>query len=340
MQDLYAVLGVSERAGEDEIKHAFRSAAKRFHPDTPEGAKDKGRRFQSISAAYEILGDPAKRRQYDLGEIDANGEPRPKRADGPRTRADAWSKPAAAHANGPANGSGKEKEKQSASRLDAFRWAFEKAFGMQPNMDTRRKRRVEDLFAEFFGERQKGEKRGSARKGVDTHYDLTITFEEAVLGGTRRVKMPNGKRFDVKIPVGVNDGQIIRLKGLGEPGLAGGTDGDALVQIKIDRHPYYRREGRDIRLELPVTLTEAMLGAKIKVPTLYGPVTLSIPENSNTGTVFRLKGKGLPQQGLADAGDLLVGLAVRLPDKSTGPLADAVRKWESSNPYYPRKDIE
>jgi DnaJ-class molecular chaperone len=211
---------------------------------------------------------------------------------------------------------------------------------MQPNLDTRRKRRVEDLFAEFFGERQKGEKRGSTRKGVDTHYDLTITFEEAVLGGTRRVKMPNGKRFDVKIPVGVNDGQIVRLKGLGEAGLAGGTDGDALVQIKIDKHPYYRREGRDIRLDLPVTLAEAMMGAKIKVPTLYGPVTLTIPDNSNTGTVFRLKGKGLPQQGLADAGDLLVTLSVRLPDKTSGPLADAVRKWEANNPYHPRKDME
>jgi DnaJ-class molecular chaperone len=334
MQDLYAVLGVPERAGEDEIKQAFRAGAKKFHPDTAEGAKDKGRRFQALSAAYEILGDPAKRRQYDLGEIDANGEPRPKRPDGPRTRPDAWAKPPEAAANGAA------KEKEKASRLDAFRWAFEKAFGAQPNLDSRRKRRVEDLFAEFFGERQKGEKRGSARKGVDTHYDLTIAFEEAVLGGTRRVKMPNGKRFDVKIPAGVNDGQIIRLKGLGETGLAGGADGDALVQIKIDKHPYYRREGRDIRLDMPVTLTEAMMGAKLKVPTLYGPVTLSIPENSNTGTVFRLKGKGLPQQGLADAGDLLVTLSVRLPDKTQGPLADAVRKWEANNPYNPRKGME
>lgn len=336
MQDLYAVLGVSERAGEDEIKQAFRAAAKRFHPDTPEGAKDKGRRFQAISAAYEILGDPTKRTKYDRGEIDANGETRPRRPDGPRTRADAWERPAQAAANGAANGH----DKQNASRMDAFRWAFEKAFGMQPNADTRRKRRVEDLFAEFFGERQKGDKKGATRKGVDTHYDLTITFEEAVLGGTRRVKMPNGKRFDVKIPVGVNDGQIIRLKGLGEAGLAGGTDGDALVQIRIDKHPYYQREGRDIRLDLPVTLAEAMMGAKIRVPTLYGPVTLSIPENSNTGTVFRLKGKGLPQQGLADAGDLLVTLSVRLPEKTNGALAEAIRKWEAGNPYNPRKDMD
>jgi DnaJ-class molecular chaperone len=337
MQDPYAVLGVSERASEDEIKHAFRSAAKRYHPDTAEGAKDKGRRFQALSAAYEILGDPDKRRRYDLGEIDANGEPRPKRPDGPRTRADAWSKPQEPQTNGAANGAGKQ---QSSSRLDAFRWAFEKAFGAQPNLDARRKRRVEDLFAEFFGERQKGEKRGAARKGVDTHYDLRITFEEAVLGGTRRVKMPNGKRFDVKIPVGVNDGQIIRLKGLGETGLAGGADGDALVQIGIDKHPYYRREGRDIRLDLPVTLAEAMMGAKIKVPTLYGPVTLVIPEGSNTGTVFRIKGKGLPEQGLAAAGDLLVSLSVRLPDKASAPFTDAVRKWEANNPYNPRKEME
>ena len=123
MQDLYAVLGVSERAGEDEIKQAFRSAAKRFHPDTPEGAKDKGRRFQALSAAYEILGDPTKRRQYDLGEIDANGEARPKRPDGPRTRPDAWNKPPSPHANGASPGA----DKPQTSRLDAFRWAFEKA---------------------------------------------------------------------------------------------------------------------------------------------------------------------------------------------------------------------
>jgi DnaJ-class molecular chaperone len=225
--------------------------------------------------------------------------------------------------------------------MDAFRWAFEKAFGLQPNMDTRRKRRVEDLFAEFFGERQKGEKKGATtRKGVDALYDLTITFEEAILGGTRRVKMPNGKRFDVKIPVGVADGQTIRLKGLGEAGLAGGPDGDALVTIRIDKHPYFRRDGRDIRLDLPVTLAEAMTGAKIQLPTLFGPVTLTVPENSNTGTVFRIKGKGVPAAGISEAGDLLVTLAVHLPDKAGAVLTDAVRKWESKNPYYPRKGFQ
>jgi DnaJ-class molecular chaperone len=333
MHDLYAVLGVSVGATDDEVKHAFRSAAKRFHPDTPEGAKDKGKRFQALNAAYEILGDAAKRAQYDRGEIDHNGDPRPRKADGPRTRADAWER-AAPNGHAAPNATGRMDAAQ------AFRWAYEKAFGVQPTMDSRRKRRVEDLFAEFFGERTKGEKRGAVRKGVDTQYDLSITFEEAALGGTRRVKMPNAKRFDVRIPVGVAEGQVIRLKGLGEPGLAGGPDGDALVTVKIDKHPYYRRDGRDIRLDLPVTMSEALLGAKIKVPTLHGPVSLTIPERSNTGAIFRLKGKGLPAQGMQEAGDQLVTLVVHLPDRPGAALSDAIRKWEASNPYYPRKDME
>ena len=338
MQDLYAVLGVAPGAGDDEVKHAYRSAAKRWHPDTPDGAKDKGRRFQSLNAAYEILGDHTKRGQYDRGEIDGNGDPRPRKADGPRTRADAWEKPTNG-ASPAANGNGHA----TSSRMDAgqaFRWAFEKAFGTQPTSESRRKRRVEDLFSEFFGERQKGEKKSATRKGVDSLYDLVITFEEAVLGGTRRVKMPTGKRFDVRIPVGVFEGQVIRLKGLGEQGLAGGPDGDALITVKIEKHPFFRREGRDVRLELPVTLSEALMGAKIKVPTLYGPVTLVVPENSNTGSVFRLKGKGLPAQGMLEAGDQLVSLVLHLPDKANANLADAVRRWEASNPYYPRKGMD
>jgi DnaJ-class molecular chaperone len=342
MQDLYSVLGVAKGASEDDVKHAFRSLAKRWHPDTADGAADKGKRFQALNAAYEILSDANKRVQYDRGEIDWAGNPKPQNANGPQSNPAAKSNGSngAAHgANGKngANGHGEGNGRMDAAQ--AFRWAFEKAFGMQPNLDTRRKRRVEDLFAEFFGERQKADRKSSTRKGVDTLYDLSITFEEAVLGGTRRVKMPNGKRFDVRVPVGVREGQVIRLKSLGEPGLAGGPDGDALITVKIEEHPFYKRDGRDITLDLPVTLSEAVLGAKIKVPTLHGPVTMAIPENSNSGTVFRLKGKGVPQLGIHEAGDQLVTLVVQLPEKGNAALQDFVRRWEAAHPYQPRKGM-
>lgn len=325
MQDLYAVLGVPRSAADDEIKQAFRTLAKRFHPDTPDGAADKGRRFQQLNAAYEILSDQSKRGQYDRGEIDGHGNPRPRKAEGPRTRPDSWT-----HVNGHGG--------PMAERRDSggSRWSFARAFGLGQTPDGRRKKRVEELFSEFFGERQKGAK-GAARKGIDSQYELSITFEEAILGGTRRVKMPNGRRFDVKVPIGVKEGQVIRLKGLGESGLAGGIDGDALVTIRIETHPYFRREGRDILLELPVTLAEAICGAKVKVPTLQGPVTMTIPEGTNSGAVFRLKGKGVPGQNLADAGDQLVTVVVHLPEKPNGALTDFVKRWEAQNRYNPRK---
>ncbi|HAH10492.1 MAG TPA: molecular chaperone DnaJ, partial [Alphaproteobacteria bacterium] len=330
MHDPYSVLGVPRGASDDEIKQAFRAGAKRWHPDTPEGASDRGRRFKVLTSAYEILGDPVKRGQYDRGEIDGNGDARPRKADGPRTRADAWDQVAPQpHANGSTNGhAGPASTGSINSASKAIRWAFEKAFGLHSNPDNRRRRRVDDLFAEFFADERRDSKPSSTRKGLDLLYDLSITFEEAVLGGLRRVKMPNGKRFDVKVPAGVREGQVIRLKGLGEQGLLDGPNGDALVTISIEPHPFYRREGRDVRLDLPVTLLEALSGARIKVPTLYGPVTMTIPENANSGDVYRLKGKGVPAQGVQEAGDQLVSLVVRLPDKLNPALAEAVRRWE------------
>ncbi len=330
MYDPYSVLGVPRSATEDDVKQAFRSLAKRFHPDTPEGAADKGRRFKDLSIAYEILGDANKRRSYDRGEIDAHGNPRAGYA--PRAERE----PEAAHAETTTKSAKNGAHVNGESTSSAFRSAFERAFGGGTANDAK-KSRVEDLFSEFFGERSSGRKRPAPGKGLDSHYDLAVTFEEAALGGTRRVKLPGGKRFDVKVPIGVREGQTIRLRGLGEPGIPGGQAGDAMITITIEPHPYYRREGRDIHLDLPITLNEALHGAKVKVPTLHSSVTMVIPPGANAGQLFRLKGKGIPAHSINPAGDQFVTLQIVLPDQADQNLSDIVKRWEAAHPYDPRK---
>jgi len=349
MYDPYSVLGVQRSASEDDIKSAFRSLAKRFHPDTSEGASDKGKRFRDLSIAYQVIGDPSKRKAYDRGEIDAHGNPRhgyvPRREpeeepqkEHAETATKAKNGTNGAHVNGHANGTQTNGAQTNGDGTSsAFRNAFERAFGSGSASEPK-KSRVEDLFSEFFGERSGGaRKKPTPGKGLDSHYDLSITFEEAALGGTRRVKLPAGKRFDVKIPIGVRDGQSIRLKGLGEPGIPGGQAGDAMITIKIEAHPYYRREGHDIHLDLPITLNEALHGAKVKVPTLGGPVVMVIPPGANAGQVFKLKGKGIPGYAIQPAGDQFVTLQIVLPDQSDSNLNDIVKRWEAAHPYDPRK---
>lgn len=382
MYELYSLFGVPRSSTDDEIKQAFRSLAKRYHPDTPEGASDKGRRFKDLSSAYEILGDPIKRRAYDRGEIDGYGNPRAgysARAAAEREaerEAERQAESARAARTEEKAGASSGAQRESARSTNgsgasaAFRSAFEKAFGggsangQSANgangagatngtngtngangngatngaaADGRKQSRVEDLFSEFFGDRSGGKKRPAHGKGIDTSYDLPVTFEEAALGGTRRVKMPNGKRFDVRLPVGTREGQAIRLKGLGETGAAGGQDGDAIITVNIEPHPYFRRDGRDIHLDLPITINEALHGAKIKVPTLHGSVTMVIPPGANAGQVFRLKGKGIPSHAIHPAGDQFVTLQIALPDKADPNLVDVVKRWEAANPYNPRK---
>ncbi len=327
MYDPYSVLGVSRSANDDDIKQAFRALAKRFHPDTPEGSADKGRRFQDLSIAYEILGDRKKRHLYDRGAIDAHGNPRPGYVPMPEAQEE--------EAGDTETITRPEKPKSNGEAASGFRGAFERAFGLGPAAE--RKSRVEDLFSEFFGERSGNRTRPAPGKGLDTHYDLNVTFEEAALGGTRRVKLPDGKRFDVRVPVGVREGQVIRLRGLGEAGLPGGPAGDALITISIEPHPYFKREGKDIYLELPITLNEALHGSKVKVPSLQGQITMAIPPRANAGQQFRLKGKGVPGQGLQPAGDQIVTVQLVLPEQADQNLSDIVRRWETAHPYQPRR---
>lgn len=336
MYDPYSVLGVSRTAGEDEVKHAFRRLAKRFHPDTPEGASDKGRRFKDLSIAYEILGDARKRRAYDRGEIDAHGNPRAGYRAPPEPEADpepAFRTRASTRPSEPPSDPSSSPDRHGEGPSASFRSAFERAFGGNTgSAGPRTESRVEDLFAEFFGDRQEGTARREADGDARGHFDLQITFEEAVLGGTRRVKLPDGRRFDVRIPIGVKDGHSIRLSGLGEAG-------DATVVILVEPHPYFRREGNDIHLSLPVTLSEAIHGAKISVPTLHGEVAMTIPGGSSSGQVLRLKGKGVPAHAIHAPGDQLVTLHIVLPENADPELADMVKRWESTHPYDPRRKM-
>ena len=344
MYDPYSVLGLARSAGEDEVKQAFRTLAKRFHPDTPEGASDKGRRFKDLSIAYEIVGDAKKRRAYDRGEIDAHGNPRPGYVQRPEEEQEVEAEPVfdlggATFADAPPKNGNGATNGTSDQASSAFRNAFERAFGNSGGSEPKNNSRVEDLFSEFFGEQAANHKKSSAAKGLDNHFELVITFEEAMLGGSRRVKMPDAKRLDVRIPVGVRDGQSIRLKGRGEAAYSNSQTGDALITIVIEPHPYFRRDGLDILLNLPITLGEALHGGKISVQTLHGPVSMNIPAGTNAGQVLRLKGKGIPAHTVHPAGDQLVALQIVLPEGADASLSEMVKRWEAAHPYDPRSKL-
>ena len=308
-RDPYQILGVSKTASEAEIKKAFRSAAKKHHPDAHPGDEKAKQRFQEISAAYDILGDKDKKAKFDAGEIDASGNPRgfDPRAHGFRQG------PFGGGPFGGGGGPGGERE---------FHFTWDNANPGEAGFSA------EDIFADFLGGRRGGGKR--VARGEDFAAQVTASFAESVMGGTRRIVLTNGEQIDVKIPLGLKDGQQIRIKGRGGAGRNGGPNGDVLIQVTVAPHPYLTRDGNDLRMDLPVTLKEAVLGAKVPVPTLSGALNLSIPANSNSGAVLRLKGKGVPAHGGEAAGDLYVRLVVALPDRPDSALKNFVEGWQSS----------
>jgi DnaJ-class molecular chaperone len=312
MRDPYEILGVSKTASEAEIKKAFRNLAKKHHPDTQTADKNAHKKFQEISGAYDIVGDKEKRTKFDAGEIDAAGNPRgfdPRQGGGFRP-------------GGPFGGGQGARD---------FHFTWDNASGGAQESFS-----AEDIFADLLGGRgRRG--RTQPMRGEDFTVATTISFDEAARGGTRRVVVPNGEQIDVKIPVGVKDGQHIRVKGRGGAGRNGGPAGDILIQVSVAPHPSMTREGNDIRMELPVTLKEAVLGGKVNVPTLSGAVSLSVPPNSNTGTVLRLKGKGIAPPN-ATAGDLYVKLVVTLPEQPDPDLAKFAQDW--SGDYNPRAKMK
>jgi DnaJ-class molecular chaperone len=310
MRDPYQVLGVAKTASEAEIKKAFRNLAKKHHPDTHPGDESAKKRFQEISAAYDIVGDKDKRAKFDSGEIDASGNPR-------------GFDPRAGGFRGNPFGFGGA-EAGNADREFHFSWNDQGAGGGDQGFSA------EDIFAEFMGGRGRGGRANRPARGEDFAVAITASFAESVVGGTRRIVLTNGEQIDVKIPPGLKDGQQIRVKGRGGAGRNGGPSGDVLIQVTVAPHPYLTRDGNDLRMDLPVTLKEAVLGAKVPVPTLSGTVNLSIPANSNSGAVLRLKGKGVPAHAGEAVGDLYVRLVVALPDRPDDELKSFVEGWQSN----------
>ncbi len=309
MANPYDILGVARNASEADIKKAFRGLAKKFHPDRHGGDEGAAKKFKEISGAYDLLGDPQKRAKYDRGEVDEQGNPRgfdPRGGGGPF-----------GGGGGPFGGGARDFE---------FNWpgGQQGGGGFKP----------EDIFADLFGGRSR---RAQPQRGEDFKLAVTVSFEEAARGGTRRVTLPDRREMEIRIPAGLRDGQQIRLKGQGGQGGNGGPQGDVLIQVAVAAHPFWVRDGQDIRMDLPVTLQEAVLGGKVEVPTLSGAVSLSVPPHSNTGASLRLRGKGIPAGAGKAVGDMYVRLVVTLPEKDAA-LDDFVREWKTQ--YDPRGKIK
>jgi DnaJ-class molecular chaperone len=307
MRDPYEVLGVAKSASEADIKKAFRSLAKKHHPDKHQGDKDAQKKFQEISGAYDLLSNKEKRAQYDMGAIGPDGNPR---GFDPRQGGFRQGNPFGGGGGNPFGAGG-----------------FKFSFDDHPDSGG-----FQDIFAEMMGGARRANRQARAAKGEDFAAAVTVSFEEAANGGTRRVVLQNGEQIDVKIPVGVKDGQTIRVKGRGGAGRGGGPNGDILLTVAVAAHPTMTRDGNDIRMDLPVTLKEAVLGGKVPVPTLTGTVTLRVPPGANTGTVLRLKGKGI---GGTAPGDLYVRLVVTLPEAPDESLKSFLEGWKAD--YDPRR---
>jgi DnaJ-class molecular chaperone len=327
MRDPYDVLGVSKSASAAEIKSAFRRQAKKLHPDANKHDPRAAARFAELNAAYEILGEADKRKAFDRGEIDGEGKPRFQGFEGFREQPGGGFHPGGgAHFEGFSFGP------------DGFRRSGSGGGGGG----------FEDLLRGMFSGRGGGG-RGPGQQfetddlgaatgaGQDLHASLTITLADAAKGTKTRVHLPTGKDVEVKIPAGIASGQQIRLKGQGWPS-ATGRAGDALITINVAPHPLFKPDGADLRLELPISLYEAVLGGKVRVPTLDGAVELAIPAGTNSGRTFRLKGKGLKAK--SGAGDLLATVRVVLPERVDDEFKELMKTWRDKKPYNPRGDLE
>jgi DnaJ-class molecular chaperone len=309
-QTPYQVLGVKRDASAADIRKAYRKLAKEFHPDLNPGKPAAEARFKAVTAANDILSDPGKRARYDRGEIDESGAERPRYSYRP-------------HAEG---AQGRKYQPQGEINIED----------------------LDDLFAMFGrgGGRRTGGAghagEGFSMPGQDRQYTLTIDFAVAATGGKQRLALAPGEWLDVTIPPGIEQGQVLRLKGKGAPGYGGGPGGappgDALIEVHIAPHAFFRREGDDIHVELPVSLAEAVLGARVSVPTVSGPVTMSIPPGSDSGTRLRLRGKGIHKKrhGHETTGDQYVTLKVMIGASDDPALAEFLKGWAETHPTDPR----
>jgi DnaJ-class molecular chaperone len=304
--DPYSILGVARTAKAADITKAYRKLAKKLHPDLNPGDKAAEEKFKQITAAYDILGDEEKRGRYDRGEIDASGQEKPQQR----------------YYREYAGGEDGQRYSSSAGFEDIGAFS--------------------DLFGDLFGRGGAGARGGGQRfsmRGPDAQYRLDVDFLDAVNGTKTRITLPDGGPLDVTIPAGVTDGQVLRLKGKGNPGMGGGEPGDALIEISVRPHPVFKREGDDITVEVPITFDEAVLGGKIEVPTIGGRVFATVPPGSNTGQTLRLKGRGIKSRS-GKAGDQLVKLSVVLPEKVDDDLKSFAEGWREAHRYDPRRKLK
>ena len=320
MRDPYEVLGVPRGASAAAIKSAYRKLAKKHHPDSNKNDPKAAERFAELNTANEILGDEDKRKQFDRGEIDAEGKPR--------------------FTGFPGGGAGGRAGGPGGFENYTFRTGGAGGGGAGG---------FEDILNSMFANAGRGARGGAGRSspfefetgGIGLDLDLSVamsvSLEEAVKGGEKRVRLPTGKELNVKIPAGVSEGQQIRLRGQGETA-PGHPPGDLLITVQIAPHPFFKVDGSDLRIDLPITLYEAVLGGKVRVPTLSGAVDLSIPKNTSSGRTFRLKGKGLPKP-TGTSGDLFVTTRIMLPDGNDSELEALMQKWRDGHPYNPRNDL-
>ncbi len=308
MSDPYTILGVARNASQGDIKSAYRKLAKKYHPDSNAGDAQAQAKFSQVTQAYEVLGDKTKRAQFDNGEIDDEGKPK-----------------GFGFSGGSPYGSSSGQHPFGAG-------ASYGGGGGGGNF------RPEDIFAEIFGSRQgHASARVQATRGHDVNYTIQVEFTEAALGTSRRVELSNGRKIDMKIPAGLTDGQQIRLKGQGQPGANGGPAGDAIVKVTVAPSSLFTRDGFNIKMDLPITLYEAVLGASLRVPTLDGRVNLKIPRNTSSGKVLRLKGKGAGKNAkLSQRGDLLYTVRIVLPEARDERLEKLMEEWRQEKPYSPR----
>jgi DnaJ-class molecular chaperone len=315
MRDPYTVLGVPRGVSEKDLKSAYRKLAKQHHPDQNKDPKSQAK-FAEISSAYDFLTDKEKRGQYDRGEIDADGQPR-----------------FAGFSRGGGTRGGRSAGGQNFSPEDILK-EFMSGFGSAGAGPGPRTGRAPggQSWDPFAGGFTAGGRTSAGATGEDIAVTAAVSLEDAHKAASISVRMPTGKLLSVKLPAKVEDGQQIRLKGQGNPSPFGGEPGDALITVKFERHKVFRREGHDLRVDLPITLYEAVLGAKVRVPTIDGSAELNLPAGVDTAKSLRLKGKGLYGDG-----DLYVSLRIVLPEGGDPDLESLMRFWRDQKPYKPRE---
>ncbi|OPZ76791.1 MAG: Curved DNA-binding protein [Alphaproteobacteria bacterium ADurb.Bin438] len=300
-KDPYTILGISKNSNEQDIKKAYRKLARELHPDVNPNNKKVEEKFKEVTNAYNFLSDKDKKAKYDRGEIDADGNIK-------------------GFSRGGFNGGGFDgfngfSSKYGKSKNDGFDFFKDGSDGFGG-------------FSDFFDTFARHKSKAPKTDGSNVSYTLSVSFVDAALGSTKEISLANGKKIKVKIPEGTDDGAVLRLKNQGMAGSSGGKTGDALITIKVIAHKYFEKDGLNVVIKVPITLKEAVMGAKITIPTLDGQVSVSVPPNTSNSTL-RLRGKGIKTS--SSQGDLLVKLYVTLPDKKDDNLEKFVKNWNGGN---------